>query len=176
MFALSYRTLDQCGEIFGWLMDSLGDLGYSDEQRNVQTRLVDKYDARSPVEDQRRITENFRQNTNLRCVCATVAFGMGVQVKDVRYVLYSGPPSSLMEYWQQVGRAGRDGEAAWAHMYCGPRTVNRKYLDKSMYQWCQSKGQCLRYQALKDFAASQSTYGGDECCNACDKAMNVHEP
>jgi ATP-dependent DNA helicase RecQ len=55
-----------------------------------------------------------------RIVAATVAFGMGIDKPDVRWVLHADPPASLDAYYQELGRAGRDEEAAHAHLLFRP--------------------------------------------------------
>jgi ATP-dependent DNA helicase RecQ len=55
-----------------------------------------------------------------RIVAATVAFGMGIDKQDVRWVLHVDPPSSLDAYYQELGRAGRDEEAATARLLYRP--------------------------------------------------------
>ena len=66
------------------------------------------------LDDDERAAVHERFADDAPCVvCATVAFGLGVDVPHVRFVVHDAAPESLDAYYQEVGRAGRDGEPAW---------------------------------------------------------------
>jgi ATP-dependent DNA helicase RecQ len=60
-----------------------------------------------------------------RIVAATVAFGMGIDKPDVRWVLHVDPPASIDSYYQELGRAGRDEQAAYARLLFRPEDFGK---------------------------------------------------
>jgi ATP-dependent DNA helicase RecQ len=75
------------------------------------------YHAGMASQDRSEVAGRFAART-LDLVVATNAFGMGIDRSDIRAVLHVQPPSSIEAYYQEVGRAGRDGAQAWGLLLC----------------------------------------------------------
>ncbi len=85
------------------------------------------YHAGLPKRERETIQEGFMRG-DLDCVVATIAFGMGVDKANVRTVIHAGLPGSVEGYYQEIGRAGRDGARASA-------VLLYSYADRRMHEF-----------------------------------------
>jgi ATP-dependent DNA helicase RecQ len=73
--------------------------------------------------ERRRVQDDFI-NDELRVICATNAFGMGIDKKDIRLIIHFNIPGSIENYYQEIGRAGRDNKNSYIHLLYVDNDIN----------------------------------------------------
>ena len=139
--------------------------------------------------EDRRITEGRFQQEDGLIVVATVAFGMGIDKPDIRWVAHADLPKSIEAYYQEIGRAGRDGAPAEAFTLFGPDDIRfrRQQIDEGLAPPERRMADHGRLNALLGLAEALDCrrhallqYFGEEVarcgnCDLCDKPAEVFD-
>ena len=125
----------------------------------------------------------------VRIICATNAFGMGVDKPNVRTVVHATVPSSLEAYYQEAGRAGRDGLQSQCVLLANPQDkglhvffINQTEDPEAKSQrWAQYRAvwgyvdgeACRRAAILRHFGDRTTPHSDGRCCDVCDGPLGV---
>uniref|UniRef100_A0A7M5VDP9 DNA 3'-5' helicase n=2 Tax=Clytia hemisphaerica TaxID=252671 RepID=A0A7M5VDP9_9CNID len=103
----------------------------------------------------------------VRILIATIAFGMGIDCKNLHRIIHFGVPSDLDSYFQESGRAGRDGAQCSALLLLYPRCITR-YVKKDIRDYVTNTQRCRREIFLEVYDSKPSTIQPKHtCCDFC---------
>ena len=163
------QTIADCCLLYRFFKYKLGPKftinGSLDKCRN---RIVDMFHSDTEPSIKEEILKNFSTPLHhLRVVIATVAFGLGVNIPDIRTVVHFGTCEDECTYIQAVGRAGRDKQLSTAVLLV--RKGENQHVNKVMEQYCQNTSICRREILFTDYDWTRQKEENCSCCDICSE-------
>ncbi len=141
---------------------------------------VDYYHAGMNSEDRDKVQSDFINDTT-KIVVATIAFGMGIDKSNVRWVIHSNLPKNLEGYYQEIGRSGRDGLPAESILYYNMRDV--VLYQRFAKEGANTEMQLEKLNRMLQFAEAKTcrrkillSYFGEHRSDNCDNCDACHNP
>ena len=167
------RSYSDCSGIYMQLKRYMGSAFTEPEGSPNVTgfRLIDMFSRVMTNEKKDEVLQSFSKTDSvLRLVVATTAFGMGIDCPNIRRIIHWGLPSTLEEYVQETGRAGRDGESSVATLYAGK---GGKHASAKVRSYVSNTDKCRRRLLFQEFllyAESSIKVIGCKCCDVCQQS------
>lgn len=177
------QSLDVCADLYAHFNYELGEASYypPGSPHVSDHRLFGMFHANTPQHNKDVILQSLLVSDGVvRVVFATVALGMGVNLKDVNTIIHYGAPKSIEDYFQESGRGGRSGERAVSTIFWKPRDcpVHKQLVtlrDRELLavrRYLQNITYCRRQWLLEHFDVKASSVV-DNCCDVCNKTATT---
>ncbi|MBY6951177.1 DNA helicase RecQ [Clostridium botulinum] len=184
--------------IFGYLESNIGKVGiiYTSTRKEAESLYnkinkkgykVGVYHAGLNDEERKKTQEDFSFD-NIEIIVATNAFGMGIDKSNVRFVIHHNIPKNMEAYYQEAGRAGRDGEESECILLFSPNDIRlqKYFIDESFLSPERKNNEYNKLRAMVDYCYTSKClrsyileyFGEDaleEKCNNCSTCNDNRE-
>ena len=164
------QTLGDCPMLYRFFREYLGaHFTYPQGSRDqCGSRLVDMFHScTEPCVKESIIASLTSTMSPLRVLIATVAFGLGIDISDIRTIIHFGASEDVESYVQAVGRAGRDGSQASAMLFV--RKGGRQHINDQMKLFTDNTSFCRRKILFRGYDYSCPPSKKCLCCDVCAK-------